>query len=263
MVSFFGFLGLIFSALLKEINRNRTLIENSISGVIYATPRMSSGIIKTDNAHVLLFDPETLELVASKTINPFLPPITFNIGRYDSKKTLKGNYRLLILTNKNRDLHIPSAGEVIGNLTQPIPLGSEGIKYFLDRPFQNFPSEILASLNNSPQTSIQGIINVSPLLLDQLDSSDRLVIMLFDKDQARPVAIKILKNFKPPQKFSIGQSNAMKGQVLEGKYSLRILTDKNDQPFKSFDGEIIGRSKGLIPLGTSGLIFELDQQYIR
>ena len=55
----------------------------------------------------------------------------------------------------------------------------------------------------------------------------------------------------------------MGGQTLSGKYSLRILTDKNNQPFQSVPGEIIGRSQDLISLGVNNLEFELDQQYLR
>jgi hypothetical protein len=137
------------------------------------------------------------------------------------------------------------------------------VEYFVDRPFKSFPTELLVAKTDSPATSISGTIVVSAELQDQLDSADRLVIMLFDPEQGRPVAIKMSTNFKPPQKFSIGQANAMGGQSLSGKYSLRILTDKNNQPFQSVPGEIIGRSQGLISMGTGDLEFELDQPYIR
>ena len=113
------------------------------------------------------------------------------------------------------------------------------------------------------QKRIEQLFQKKQVFIDQLDSTDRLVIMLFDIEQGRPVAIKILNSFKPPQNFSIGQANAMGSQLLKGKYSLRILTDKNNQPFRSTNGEIIGRSKELIPLGTSNLVFELDQVYTR
>ena len=92
---------------------------------------------------------------------------------------------------------------------------------------------------------------------------DRLVIMLFDPKKGRPVAVKILDNFKLPQKFSIGHSNALGIQTFRGKFSLRILTDKNNQPFESVIGEIIGRSKNLIALGAKNIEFVMDQNYVR
>ena len=55
----------------------------------------------------------------------------------------------------------------------------------------------------------------------------------------------------------------MGGQPLKGPYSLRILTDKNNQPFEPSPGEVVGRSQTLIPLGTHNLQFVLDQPYTR
>ncbi len=263
LAAFIVFVGLTVYALWKEVSRETTQLKYSISGVILSAPGVGGGIIKTDNAHVLLFDPETLELVASKILNPFLPPLTFSVGQDDAGQPLSGSYRLLVLTDKNGNPNHPSAGEVIGPLSQPILLGTEGVEYSVDRPFKSFPTELLVAKTDSPATSISGTIVVSAELQDQLDSADRLVIMLFDPEQGRPVAIKMSTNFKPPQKFSIGQANAMGGQSLSGKYSLRILTDKNNQPFQSVPGEIIGRSQGLISMGTGDLEFELDQPYIR
>ena len=254
---------IIVNSLLKELSRNNDFLKSSISGIIISNPDISRGIVKTDNAYILLFDPEKPELVAVKTVNPFLPPLTFSIGQEDSDTPLSGAYRLLVITDKNRNVYLPSVGEVTGPLLKPVALGTEGIKYYLDRSFQNLPSELLISSNELSETSISGTVKVPSFFLNKLDLSDRLVIMLFEKDKSRPVAIKILSNFNPPQKFSIGQSNSMKGQILKNGYYLRILTDKNNQPFQSVPGELIGRSRGLIPLGTHNLEFVLDQEYIR
>ena len=263
LTSLIAFVGLTVYSLWNEVSRETIQLKYSISGVILSAPGVGGGIIKTDNAHVLLFDPETMELVASKILNPFLPPLTFSVGQADASRPLNGSYRLLVLTDKNGNPNHPSVGEVIGPLSQPILLGSEGVEYSVDRVFQNFPAELIVVKTDSPATSIGGTIVVSAEMQNNLDSADRLIIMLFDLEQGRPVAIKVSNNFKPPQKFSIGQANAMGGQTLNGKYSLRILTDKNNQPFQSVPGEIIGRSLGLISLGTADLEFVLDQPYTR
>ena len=261
--AFVGFVGLTVSALWNELSRNATKLEYSISGVILSANGFGGGIIKTDNAHILLFDPKTLELVASQIINPFLPPLTFSVGQADTSRPLRGAFRLLVLTDKDGNPNRSSPGEVIGQLTPSIPLGTERVEYYMDRPFIRLPAELLAFSTDSPKTSIRGIITVHPKFLDQVDSEDRLVITLFDPKKGRPVAIKMLEKFNFPQKFSIGQSNAMGGQTLSGKYSLRILTDKNNQPFQSVPGEIIGRSQDLISLGVNNLEFVLDQLYLR
>ena len=106
-------------------------------------------------------------MVASKTINPFLPPLSFSIGQPDTKIPLSGLYRLLVLTDKNRNINIPSFGEVIGQLSQPFTLGTEGVKYYLDKPFKKLPSELMVSKKLFPGSSISGTVYVSPLFSDK------------------------------------------------------------------------------------------------
>ena len=142
-------------------------------------------------------------------------------------------------------------------------MGTEGYKYYLDRPFKSFPEKLISREKDSPEKSISGIVKASPKLSNLVRPNDRLVIMLFDPETNRPVAVKIMDNLKLPQKFNIGHSNALGIQPLSGKFSLRILTDKNNQPFESVIGEIIGRSKKLIALGTKNIEFVMDQNYVR
>ena len=257
------FLGLTTYALWNEISRNTKKLERSISGAILTAKGVGAGIVKTDNAHVLLFDPKTLELAASRIINPFLPPVTFSIGQSDTERKLSGVYRMLVLTDKDGNPNQPSIGEIIGPLTQEIPLGTEGFKYYLDRPFKSFPKELVYRDKDSPENSISGIVRASPKLSKLVSKEDRLIIMLFDPKNSRPVAVKIMDNFKLPQRFNIGQSNALGIQPFRGKFSLRILTDKNNQPFESVIGEIVGRSKILIALGDKNIDFVMDQNYVR
>ncbi len=257
------FICLTTYALWSEISRNTAKLEKSISGAILTVPGVGGGIVKTDNAHILLFDPDSLELVASRIVNPFLPPVTFSIGQTDTDQKLSGMYRMLVLTDKDGDPNRPSIGEIIGPLTKQVPLGTEGLKYYLDRPFKSFPNELVYRETDSPENSISGIVKASPKLSNLVSTKDRLVIMLFDTEKGRPVAAKILEDFKLPQKFSIGHSNALGIQPLRGKFSLRILTDKNNQPFESVIGEIIGRSKNLITLGAKNVELVMDQNYVR
>ena len=108
------FVGLTTYALWNEITRNTAKLEQSISGAILTARGVGGGIVKTDNAHILLFNPDTLELVASRIINPFLPPVTFNIGQSDTDRKLSGMYRMLVLTDKDGNPNRPSVGEIIG-----------------------------------------------------------------------------------------------------------------------------------------------------
>ncbi len=262
------FLGLTGYALFRELDRESDKITSSISGVIQLAPGIGAGIVKTDLAYVLLYEPQTLQLVATSLIRTFVPPITFQVGQENAFEgvTLQGSYRMLVVTDKNRDFVAPARGEVIGDLSKPIPLGTEAYQYIINRPFRQFPRELLASgevASDNSASSIQGTISVAPELQSSVEATDRVIVMLFDPNKGRPAAIKIIPHFHAPQKFSIGASDAMPGQQLQGAYSLRILTDKNNQPFQSVEGEIVGRSQELVPLGTQGLQFILDQPYIR
>ncbi|MBF0286445.1 MAG: hypothetical protein HQM14_01390 [SAR324 cluster bacterium] len=258
------FISLTVYALWRELARNEQQIKMGISGVVRLSPGVG-GLSRADNVHVLLFDSETLQPVAINSITPFVPPLTFYIGQEHAigNIQLKGSYRLLILSDKDGQLKKSADGEVIGDLTPPIALSTKEVNYTLAYPFLELPSELLKSTKKTidPSTMIQGKITVAPDLLSHVKESDRLIIMLFDATIGRPVAIKILSQFVNNQSFSIGQEDAMPGQRLKGEYSLRIITDKNNQPFESSPGELIGRSKEQISLGTNGLLFQLNQEY--
>jgi hypothetical protein len=83
------------------------------------------------------------------------------------------------------------------------------------------------------------------------------VILAFDPEQDQPVASKIIPHAFLPQRFSI----AVPAEGAKKAYHLRVLTDKDGQPFNPVQGELIGRSKTPIPLGTSDLVFELDSPF--
>ena len=111
--------------------------------------------------------------------------------------------------------------------------------------------------------NILGTCDVARDCNDRISAESRLVIMLFDTILGRTVGVGILEIFSLPQDFSIGAVDAMPGIQLKGPYSLRIISDKNDHPFESAPGELIVRSKKLLPLGSQGLNFVLDQEYLR
>ena len=165
------FVGLTTYALWNEITRNTAKLEHSISGVILTAPGVGGGIVKTDNAHILLFDPVTLELVASRILNPFLPPVTFSISQSDTDRKLSGMYRMLVLTDKDGNPYRHSVGEIIGPLTQQIPLGTEGFKYYLDRPFKSFPEELMYRETDAPESSISVIVKATPKTFTPVCSS--------------------------------------------------------------------------------------------
>lgn len=265
------FAGLVAFGMWRELERNEGQIQSGISGVIKLAPGIGAGIVKTDNAFILLFDPKTLQPVAVSRPEVFVPPLTFHIGQINALEgvpPLYGAYRLLVVTDKDGNLERPSGSEYIGDLTPPIQLGTEAFEYVLNKPFEGLPRELMqqrpkASAADDPKTTISGTYSVAPALAANVSSSDRVIIMLFDPQKGRPVAIKTVDQFQDGQSFSIGQSDAMPGQTLSGSYSLRIITDKNNQPFASVDGEVVARSQTLIEAGTQGIQMVMDSAYQR
>ena len=187
------FVALAGYALWQELLRNEVELSGSLSGTILATPRAGAEIVKTDNAYLLLVDPDSFQIVATKVINPFLPPTTFLVGTDDAQGAkLSKQVRLLVLTDKDGDPNRPASGEVIGPLSPPYNLGHQGIEYTLDRPFQSFPPELLQSRQDAPEQSISGHITIADSLKAGVSPEDRLVVMLFDPKLGRPAAIRIM-----------------------------------------------------------------------
>ncbi len=261
----------LFSALLgtafwNELRREEAKLETAISGRVSLAPMVGQALVKTDNGYAILYEANTLKLAAVRKITTFVPPIAFQVGQEDALRgTLAGSYRLLVLTDKDGIPENPAIGELIGELSQPIALGTEGVNYVLSKDFRQLPQEVLQANAPpvDPTTSIQGVVDVTPELKNLTEQGDQLVIFLFDPKQGRPVAFRKIAYTGFPQKFQIGQEHAMPNQILQGEYSLRIVTDKNNQPFQSAKGEIIGRSPKTIPLGTQDLKFLLNQNYTR
>ena len=151
----------------------------------------------------------------------------------------------------------------MGILTGALPLGSEGVEYTLDRAYRGFPMKLMEARVTDNSLNIQGIIDVLPGLSDRIESADRMVIMLFNPSLSRPVAYRILPHFELPQHFIIGTADTMPGVELRGNLFLRILTDKNNQPFQPSPGELIFRSSDPVPLGTKNMGVLLDREYVR
>jgi len=274
-------------ALLREVWREEALLRASISGVVEVDPRLYAvgvaDIVKTDRLVLLLVHPETRQPVALRFETPLVPPQTVRIGQADARdgRELSGAYLVVGITDKDGEIFKVTPGEVYGRSAAAIPLGTEQFRLVLSEPFRgslfNGPSPGLAAGSAAPDSAaesgdparahdprfgIAGTITVSRALQGQAKPTDRLVILLFDVELSRPVAFKIIPHTLLPQRFSISlPPEARPG--AKSAYNLRILTDRNNDPFGSTDGELIGRSAQPIPLGTKDLVFELDQPYRR
>ena len=60
------FVSLAGYALWQELLRNETELSGSLSGTILATPRAGAEIVKTDNAYLLLVDPDSFQIVTTQ-----------------------------------------------------------------------------------------------------------------------------------------------------------------------------------------------------
>ncbi len=290
------FVGLVAFALLRELKREERKLASSLTGTVEVAPELwASGkadIVRTDRLALYLVDPATNQPVALRIVSPLVPPQNIDIGQANAGEgtELSGAFLLVGITDKDGELFKVTAGEVYGRSPAPIQLGTEQVRLVLNEPFRGSlfnqerrPRSGSAAAAPAPPAlgepsaqgktpmgprgeaalSIRGEVRVSEKLKGNVDPRDRLVILLFDPELSRPVANKIIPHTLLPQRFSISPPP---GQVASGSgkaYDLRILTDKDGQPFNAVPGEVIGRSKQPIPLGTSDLVFELNEPYRR
>lgn len=132
-----------------------------------------------------------------------------------------------------------------------------GVSWALLREVNREEAELSATIN--------GIVEVSPDLFAQgvadVVRTDRLVMILVDPETHKPVALKFETPLVPPQTIRIGQRDAQNGQKLSGSYLLIGITDKDGEIFHVTPGEVYGRSKEPVPLGTEQFHLLLDQPF--
>ncbi|MCZ6628267.1 MAG: hypothetical protein O7E56_08575 [SAR324 cluster bacterium] len=288
------FIAAVGYALLREVAREESELAASLSGLVEVDPALyaagQADIVKTDRLILYLVDPATGAPAALHILSPLVPPQTFAIGQTDSRDgtTLAGSYNLIGITDKDGEIFKVTPGEVYGRSPAPIVLGTEQVRLVLNQPFRGTLFNAAAPARaEAPATqavplqqrqaaplrqrqagplqppddklSIQGVVRVHPNLRNSVQPSDRLIILLFPPESGRPVASKIIPHVFLPQSFSI----SVPPQAAGKSYSLRILTDKDNNPFNSVPGEVIGRSKTPIPIGSKGVDFLLDRPYVR
>ena len=273
-------------ALLREIGREERTLRTSISGVVEIAPQLFAAgladVVRTDRLVLILVDPKTREPVLLRFDSPLVPPMNIRIGQLDAPDgiTLKGPYLVVGITDKDGEIFRVTPGEVYGRSEGPIAIGTESFRLVLNQPFRGSlfneaiaarpvrpknaspPPPKSAAVARDPRFSISGTITVTRALAGSVAPTDRLVLLMFDPDLGRPVANKIIPHTLLPQRFTISLPPGVRPNAKKS-YSLRILTDKDNNPFGSAPGEVIGRSASPVPLGTTGLNFVLDQKYVR
>lgn len=254
-------------------------------------------IVRTDRLVLMLVDPATREPVALKFISPLVPPQTIRIGQQDARgqAPLKGPYLMVGITDKDGEIYKITPGEVYGRSPEPVALGTEQYKLVLNEPFhgslfneaaaaQTGPhpggpppgmpggapagqgpmmrsaGPITGPEDVDPRYSVAGTITVTKEMASNVAPSDRLIILLFDPQQARPVAFKIIPHTLLPQRFTLTLPPEAQADPKPA-YDLRVFTDKDNNPFNPAPGELAGRSEKPIPLGTMDIDFKLNEPY--
>lgn len=285
----------IGGALWREMARDEATLRRSVSGIVEVSPALyaagQADIVRTDRLVLLLVDPATGRPAALKFESPLVPPQNIRIGQQDARQSGEignGPYQLIGISDKDGEIFHASPGEVWGRLPETVSLGMERVRLLLDAPFRGGllndggaapdiggmggmggmagmggmepgGSGAPAAQPADPARTISGAITVAPKLAANVASTDRLIVLLFDPEQNRPAATLVIPHALIPQKFSISVPDAAPGK----RYFLRVVTDKDNNPFQPAPGEVAGRSKAPIALGTRDVAFELDQPYTR
>jgi hypothetical protein len=117
-----------------------------------------------------------------------------------------------------------------------------------------------APLADGAMQAIRGILTVTPDLAEHIGPNDRLIIKLYHPKDGVEMDAKyqIVPSFSLPFAFQAAPSIDMNARTKYDAYVLELFTDKNDDVLAIAPGELIARTPGPVPLGTSGLQLELN-----
>ena len=108
--------------------------------------------------------------------------------------------------------------------------------------------------------TIQGTIRIRADLVQHVSPSDRLIIKLFHPGNGVELDAKyaILPTFTLPVEFRIAPTFDMSRRSKWKSYVVEVFTDKDSDVLSVVPGELFASTPGLVPLGTAGVILELD-----
>ena len=111
-----------------------------------------------------------------------------------------------------------------------------------------------------PGQMIQGTVAVAPGLAGQVAPGDRLIIKLYHPGEGVELDAKyrIVDEFMLPFDFVAAPSIDMSGQTKFQAYVLEVFTDKDEDVVRAAPGELVARTPEPVPLGTTGLVLELN-----
>lgn len=264
------FAGGIVYALQRELAREEARVRNSVSGVVQLDAALfASGqadVEKTDRIVLFLVDTAGGRPGALRIDTPFVPPQAIIIGRQDANGALPdGDYWLIGLTDKDGEIFRPTAGEVYGRSASPVRLGQEQVTLVLESPFRGglfngSPPPGVDGAETDAALTISGTVRVAPALAAQVAPGDRLVLLVFDQAQQRPVAVRQFARAEFPLTFSVAVTQADVAGSPRGFY-LRAVTDRDGQPVNAVPGELAGRPASPVEAGDGNVEVLLDQPF--
>ena len=112
----------------------------------------------------------------------------------------------------------------------------------------------------SKDKTIRGTVSVHPDLAGHIAPGDRLILKLYHPGAAVEMdpMYRIVSSFTLPTDFRFGPAIDMNGRTRYDAYIVEVFTDKDNDVLSPAPGEVMARSDGLVPLGTTGLRLVLD-----
>ncbi len=108
--------------------------------------------------------------------------------------------------------------------------------------------------------TIRGTIAVHPDLAGAIAPGDRLILKIYHPGATAELdaTYRIVSTFTLPTEFRFGPAIDMNGRTRYHAYIVEVFTDKDSDVLSVVPGEVMARSNGLVPLGTTGLRLVLD-----
>lgn len=108
--------------------------------------------------------------------------------------------------------------------------------------------------------TIRGTISVHPDLAGHIAPGDRLILKIYHPGATAELdaTYRIVSTFTLPTEFRFGPAIDMNGRTRYHAYIVEVFTDTDNDVLSVAPGEVMARSDGLVPLGTTGLRLVLD-----
>jgi hypothetical protein len=108
--------------------------------------------------------------------------------------------------------------------------------------------------------TIRGTISVRPDLAGHVMPGDRLILKIYHPGATAELdaTYRIVSTFTLPTEFRFGPAIDMNGRTRYHAYIVEVFTDKDSDVLSVAPGEVMARSDGPVPLGTTGLRLMLD-----